>query len=299
MPGVQDRVQTGGIGWLLYYGLGRRGGWTPPLTGTPLVPAARDMLITSAGVYTITYDLPISTVAGLKISSSGTTLEFIADILDVTGNALLLGGTIHLGTLLSPGNRSNSFFTGAVDIVNRGMLDTGLNLVDNGLIHGGTGVHLCRACRSTVRGSLWHDTGLLLLGSVVQLLTDFQVLNSGRPLIGRDNGSRRQHVYPPGPCRRGRICPLRPIGKYRRHERGSRHHGDQFHRYSGHRVTVASGETGTGANGTVTLSNGDIFNLTGITNGAGGWHVLTAPDVLAEAPTSSSAWSATRRARGS
>ncbi len=44
-------------------------------------------------------------------------------------------------------------------------------------------------------------------------------------------------------------------------------------------VTVTSGGTGTGAGpASVTLDNGDILNLTGITGGSGGWHVLTAPD---------------------
>ena len=44
-------------------------------------------------------------------------------------------------------------------------------------------------------------------------------------------------------------------------------------------VTVTSGQTGTGTSGTVTLSNGDTFNLTGITNaGAAPWHVLTTSD---------------------
>ena len=46
----------------------------------------------------------------------------------------------------------------------------------------------------------------------------------------------------------------------------------------GTNVTVTSGETGTGTSGTVTLSNGDTFNLTGITNASGPWHVLTTPD---------------------
>ena len=46
----------------------------------------------------------------------------------------------------------------------------------------------------------------------------------------------------------------------------------------GAKVTVASGQTGTGTSGVVTLSNGDTFNLTGITNGAGPWHVLTTSD---------------------
>jgi hypothetical protein len=43
-------------------------------------------------------------------------------------------------------------------------------------------------------------------------------------------------------------------------------------------VTVTSGQTGTGTSGTVTLSNGDTFNLTGITNASGTWQVLAAPD---------------------
>ncbi len=45
-------------------------------------------------------------------------------------------------------------------------------------------------------------------------------------------------------------------------------------------VTVTSGQTGTGASGAFTLSNGDTFNLTGIT-GVGAsdtWHVLTKTD---------------------
>ena len=43
-------------------------------------------------------------------------------------------------------------------------------------------------------------------------------------------------------------------------------------------VTVTSGQTGTGATATVTLSNGDTFNLTGITNSSGTWHALTTSD---------------------
>jgi hypothetical protein len=47
----------------------------------------------------------------------------------------------------------------------------------------------------------------------------------------------------------------------------------------GSNVTVTSGQTGSGTSGTVTLSNGDTFNLTGITNAASGSsHVLTALD---------------------
>ncbi len=43
-------------------------------------------------------------------------------------------------------------------------------------------------------------------------------------------------------------------------------------------VTVASGQIGIGTTGTVTLSNTDTLSLTGITNGSGGWHVLTTSD---------------------
>jgi hypothetical protein len=46
----------------------------------------------------------------------------------------------------------------------------------------------------------------------------------------------------------------------------------------GTNVTVTSGGTGTSTGGTVTLSNGDTFNLTDITNISGTWHVLTTPD---------------------
>jgi hypothetical protein len=43
-------------------------------------------------------------------------------------------------------------------------------------------------------------------------------------------------------------------------------------------VTVTSGQTGAGTSGAVTLSNGDTFTLTSITNVSGPWHVLTTPD---------------------
>ena len=43
----------------------------------------------------------------------------------------------------------------------------------------------------------------------------------------------------------------------------------------GTNVTITSGQAGTGTSGTVTLSNGDTFNLTGITNTSGPLHVLT------------------------
>ena len=44
-------------------------------------------------------------------------------------------------------------------------------------------------------------------------------------------------------------------------------------------VTVDTGQTGTGTSGTFTLSNGDTFSLTGITNSpAGNWFVNTASD---------------------
>ena len=46
----------------------------------------------------------------------------------------------------------------------------------------------------------------------------------------------------------------------------------------GTKVTVTSGQTGTGDSGIVTLSNGDTFNLTGITNASAPWHVLTTSD---------------------
>ena len=46
----------------------------------------------------------------------------------------------------------------------------------------------------------------------------------------------------------------------------------------GTNVTVTSGQAGTGTSGTVTLSNGDTFNLIGITNASAPWHVLTTPD---------------------
>ena len=43
-------------------------------------------------------------------------------------------------------------------------------------------------------------------------------------------------------------------------------------------VTVASGQVGDGDAGEVVLSDGAVLNLTGITNGAEGWQVLTAVD---------------------
>ena len=43
-------------------------------------------------------------------------------------------------------------------------------------------------------------------------------------------------------------------------------------------VTVDSGQLGFGDAGTVVLSDGAVLNLTGITNGSGEWHVLTAPN---------------------
>ena len=46
----------------------------------------------------------------------------------------------------------------------------------------------------------------------------------------------------------------------------------------GTKVTITSGQTGTGDSGIVTLSNGDTFNLTGITNASAPWHVLTKSD---------------------
>ena len=46
----------------------------------------------------------------------------------------------------------------------------------------------------------------------------------------------------------------------------------------GTNVTVTSGQTGTGDTGIVTLSDGDTFSLTGITNASAPWHVLTTSD---------------------
>jgi len=43
-------------------------------------------------------------------------------------------------------------------------------------------------------------------------------------------------------------------------------------------VTVTSGQAGTGDTGIVTLSNGDTFHLTAITNASAPWHVLTKSD---------------------
>jgi hypothetical protein len=43
-------------------------------------------------------------------------------------------------------------------------------------------------------------------------------------------------------------------------------------------VTVASGQIGSGTTGTVTLSDGAVLNLSGITDASGPWHALTAPD---------------------
>ncbi len=43
-------------------------------------------------------------------------------------------------------------------------------------------------------------------------------------------------------------------------------------------VTVASGKFGSGTTGTVTLSDGAVLNLSGITNASGNWLVSTAPD---------------------
>jgi collagen type I/II/III/V/XI/XXIV/XXVII alpha len=43
-------------------------------------------------------------------------------------------------------------------------------------------------------------------------------------------------------------------------------------------VTVASGQIGSGTTGTVTLSDGAVLDLSGITNASGAWFVNTAPD---------------------
>ena len=43
-------------------------------------------------------------------------------------------------------------------------------------------------------------------------------------------------------------------------------------------VTVTSGQIGTGTTGTVTLSDGAVLHLSGITNASGAWFVNTAPD---------------------
>ena len=249
----------------------------------PASPLARRRDNQSSGTYTVTYNLPFSTIASLDVASPGATLAFgSGDFLDVTGNALLTAGTIDLSnTSFLQANDVEIFSLGTVNIVNTGGLLSGTNILDDGLIHGGAGHSLLQSVAIDGTGAVVADTGLLaVLGNVVGSSLSFTVSNGGRLLMAGSTIAPDNTFTIQGPAGGVGFVTSGLSENIVGMNVGPVAAATNFIDVLGTEVTVTSGQTGTGATGTITLSNGDIFTLSGITNGASGWHVLTAPDVL-------------------
>jgi hypothetical protein len=259
------------------------GNWTLGSNWNPAgVPISTDnVIISPGGTYTVTYNLPFSTIASLDVTSPGATLAFSSnDFLDVTGVALLTAGTIDLSnTSFLSGDSVDIFSLGTVNIANTGGLLATTNILDDGLIRGGLGDSLLQSAEIDGTGAVVADTGLLaVLGNVIGTSLRFTVSNGGRLLMAGSSIAAGNTFTIQGPAGGVGFATAGLSENIVGLNVGAA--ATNFIDVIGTGVTVTSGQTGTGGTGTIALSNGDTFILSGITNGASGWHVLTAPDAL-------------------
>ena len=256
------------------------GNWIP--SGAP--GSADTAILSGVGSYTVTYDVSgFGSINGLIVADPGATLDFGAgDFLDVATNVALTAGTINVlgGADLAAGGDVD-ITSGTVDLGGSGGLFANTNIFDDGLIHGGDGLNILNSLAIDGAGAVVADTGDLVVASdVIDNTLRFSVSDNPSSFLGMDGslveaGNTFTLDGPAGGV--GFLAAGISENIVGLNVGSSITVPTNFIDLSGS-VTVLSGGTGTGTSGTVTLSNGDTFDLTGITNGASGWHVEAVAD---------------------
>ena len=283
--------------------------WTP--NGVPGTSGGDTALINATGAtYIITYDQPSFSLNNLTLNSATATLSFAGstsltvfgstyvqagtiELLNsgatlsagsltidsgaqlrvgagasVSYNTVTISGTVTLSGAVSFGTNAYSMNLGGLIEVTSGSATIGFsNIAGTGsieadgaevLVTGSMANAAARAVITSSASSVFKTTGALWYGS--SMFVDFL---GAAGEFEYDNPSSNQHItFNITGLNAGEsaVTPTNVVNM------------------AGIVVTVAGGGSGIGGTGSVTLSNGNVLSLSGITNGALGWQAQTASD---------------------